>query len=121
MLPNKDVEQTIIANIQTAQTTYYQKYGRYFQGLPTDKLNVKPHYQEEKWSEFISLPAQLPFEMEINTYKAPKGDGYWIVLRKTAQVQQWNATTSSMEIVERILTKSIGYGVNNLELTSNWK
>ena len=121
LLPNKDVEQIIIANIQIAQTAYYQKYGRYFQGLSTDDLNIKPHYQTEKWSDFISLPAQLPFQMEINTYKAPKGDGYWIVLRKTVQVQQFNSTTSQMETVDKILTKSVGYGLETTNYSHDWK
>lgn len=62
--------------------------GRYFQGLPTheappksdgaavpcDKLDSKPHYQQESWNDaWLGMPPDLPFLIELNQYV--DGDG----------------------------------------------
>lgn len=93
-------EQQILKSIETAQNSYYQSHGRYFQGLPTskeipiteiepDNLNIKPYYQTEKWSDFILLPAKLPFQIEIHQYKAPNGAGYQIFIRDENSVRAY--------------------------------
>jgi len=59
---------------------------------------------------------------QVNEYETPKGEyGYWIVMKKIEQISKLNATTSKSELVDKVLTKSIGYGVDINNLTYDWR
>lgn len=97
-------ETEAINSIKTQQESYLSVEGKYkhvpFSDIKINGMNMK---------------------YEVNEYRKPDGKvGYWIVFQKTIQVNEWNATTSSMGI-SKILTKSIGYGVDALLLTQDWK
>ncbi len=102
--PSISLEEQIIKDIEISQDNYFQKNGKYWQGLPThtsipdatttpDNLSVKPYYQAEGWNDLVSLSNELPFQIEVHQYKAPGNNyGYQIFLRSDKG------------------TKSIGYG-----------
>ena len=106
-------EQQILQQIETAQISYFKTHGRYFQGLPTfktaptaistpDNLSIKPHYQTEKWSDFITLPPMSKGIM-ITQYQAPTGDGYQVIF-------YWQNNG-------RLYKSSVGYGVEAKDRT----
>jgi len=70
--------QTVLDMIAVEQTDYYIRNARYFQGLP-HKSGLKPSYQVESWDDFLSIATNAPFEVSINQYKAPGGDGYQVI------------------------------------------
>lgn len=71
------------ALIDTAQQTYFQNNGRYFQGILTHDtlpsrtnellpdVAKKPEHQQETWSDFLGqdINKKLPFAIQINTLK----------------------------------------------------
>ncbi len=78
-------------HIQARQNVYFNKHGRYFQGLltprnvrntdgPTD-LGRRPHDQAESWADagFV-LPVSVPASLEIHVYDGPLGHGYTAIL-----------------------------------------
>ena len=73
--------QTIDAEIQAFQDSYFQKNGYYWQGLQTtgDKT-LKPTNEVETWSDAgISLDPDTKYSTRVDVYDGPKGKGYVIV------------------------------------------
>ena len=83
--------------IGQVQDNYYEKNGRYAQGLfthsspPTDenlespdRLDQKPTDQNETWADLAAnlIPATMRSRMRIDTYRSNKGHGYVVVLEK---------------------------------------
>ena len=97
-------ENELISSIETRQANYLSA-GKY-RHIPLTDIKIS--------GENVKY--------QVNEYQKPDGrTGYWIVLQKTAQISQLNATTSQMETVNKVITKSIGYGSNATDLTKNWK
>lgn len=112
--------QSITEVIADSQDLYYAKNGIYWQGLPTNdivpadgqsltptKLDRKPHYQNDNWTKLVTLPESLPFQIQVNQYRAPDGDGWWVVYRKKE--------------LDQLLERAIGFGPQKEALTYNWK
>lgn len=81
---------TLLAAIDTAQTTYYGTYGKYWQGLishvtipadgsnvAADNLSATPTDQVTTWDDFMGVnkPGTIPAAVRVDVYKKP--DGSW--------------------------------------------
>jgi hypothetical protein len=127
-------EENIISAIKTAEDTYFQTHGRYFQVLPTskeppngsqspDNLDAKPSYQAEKIADLITLPAKLPFSITVNTFVKDKEYGYQILLSKSVDtlITESVASGSGQKIYGVKWNKSIGIGLDSKQNTYDWK
>jgi hypothetical protein len=90
----KDIDtaaEPLLATIAANQRTYVTTHGKCFQGLPThaappskdtapDRTNAKPAAKAHRWADFCTLPAQMPFSLEINEYVTPRGEKGWVAI-----------------------------------------
>ena len=112
-------ENDMAKEIVKAQEKYIKTHDKYFQGLPThkkiptatstlDNIDKKPSYQAAKWSDFMDMPKELPFDTMITQYVTPDGkEGYQIIF----EIEK-GTTTYQM---------SKGYGVEANSRTWSWK
>lgn len=99
--------QMILSKIEISQQQYFQKNGRYWQGLSTNDLNIKPEYQKEKWGDLISLSPKLPFEIIVNQYEAPKKQfGYQVIFKlNDGKIQSYGYGIEAKDLTYSIIPK----------------
>jgi len=85
-----DTHNIVVADTALLQDEYFQKYGKYWQGIETPSilpsngakqnsdLNLKPTDQEQSWDTFYKLDTQLPCSVRIDTYTCLQGHGYTV-------------------------------------------
>lgn len=78
---------TLVAN----QQSYLAAHGKCFQGLPAhasppdkatapDRLTQKPAGKPHRWAAFCTLPATMPYSLEIHEYVTPKNEKGWVAI-----------------------------------------
>lgn len=90
----KDIDtaaDALLATIAANQRTYVATNGKCFQGLAThaapptkatapDRTNTKPAAKAHRWADFCTLPAQMPFCLEVHEYVTPKNEKGWVAI-----------------------------------------
>ncbi len=105
-------------SIQARENAYFNKHGRYFQGLLTPRtvrntdgapdLTRRPTDQAESWADagFV-LPASVPASIEIHVYDGPLGKGYTAILH--------------YKVGGKEFTKARSMGPESARRTHGWK
>lgn len=104
--------------IAEKQEEYFNKNGKYWQGLKIDdripegritptKLDSKPELVNESWANFVKLPETIPFQIEVHEYVSKEGAGYQIFFRKKE--------------AGVVLIRAIGFGPEAETRTFNWR
>lgn len=108
-----------LSALEVYQGEYIKTHPVYLQELPShsvvpsvptkpDRLNQKPFQKPMTWTDTGLLSAaKLPLSVEVHEYAAPGGKG-WVAVFKTS-----DGTDTYV--------KTIGYGVESGNTTSDWK